>query len=87
MIRLFAYTVRDEMETELSSYVLNEHIPDTPFNYRAVYLSTHPDEILTQDDLIHHINGNHFDSRPDNLMKVTAKEHAQIHSKMRRGLA
>jgi hypothetical protein len=29
--------------------------------------------------IVHHINGNHFDDRPENRMLVTPKEHAQIH--------
>lgn len=28
---------------------------------------------------IHHINGNHFDNRPENRMIVTPREHALIH--------
>jgi hypothetical protein len=29
--------------------------------------------------VIHHINGNHFDDRPENRMVVTPSEHAKIH--------
>jgi hypothetical protein len=29
--------------------------------------------------VVHHINGNHFDDRPENRMILTPKEHAEIH--------
>lgn len=29
--------------------------------------------------VIHHINGNHLDDRPENRMVVTPSEHAKIH--------
>jgi len=29
--------------------------------------------------VVHHINGNHFDDRPENRMIVTPSEHAKIH--------
>lgn len=29
--------------------------------------------------VIHHINGNHFDDRPENRMVVTRSEHIEIH--------
>jgi hypothetical protein len=29
--------------------------------------------------VVHHINGNHFDDRPENRIILTPREHAQIH--------
>lgn len=63
---------RQKMDTELKEYVLNPDIPDTPVNHREVYQRHHPDEILTQDDIIHHINGDHNDNRADNLERLTS---------------
>jgi hypothetical protein len=33
----------------------------------------------------HHIDGNHYNNDPNNLMQVTPKEHAIIHNLMKRG--
>jgi hypothetical protein len=63
---------KEKMFDELQNYVLNPNIPDTPNNYREVYRLYHPDELLTQDDIIHHINGNHNDNRIENLEKLTS---------------
>ncbi len=34
--------------------------------------------------VIHHINGNHFDDRPENRMKTTRSEHTKLHNEQRR---
>jgi hypothetical protein len=75
---------KSKMDIEMASFVLNPEMTDTPRNHRIVWLQAHPGETLTQDDVIHHINGNHDDNRPENLIKLTAKEHRQAHSKMDR---
>ena len=33
--------------------------------------------------MIHHINGDHFDNRPENLLKVNSKEHGIAHKLLR----
>ena len=35
---------------------------------------------LTPDEEVHHIDGNHDNNSPDNLMVVTASEHGKIHA-------
>ena len=34
---------------------------------------------IGQKRVIHHINGNHFDNRPENLMVMTQSEHVNLH--------
>lgn len=34
---------------------------------------------LKNQNVIHHINGNHFDNRPENRMAITRSEHIKIH--------
>jgi hypothetical protein len=69
-----------EMGTELKEYVLNPNIPNTPHNHREVWKESHPNETITSEEPIHHINGLHFDNRPENLEKNTAQEHRQTHA-------
>jgi len=76
--------VKEAMEAELNDYVLNPEIPDTHNDHRKVYQDAHPGEVLTQEDVIHHINGNHNDNRPENLMRTTDKKHAGLHALMRK---
>jgi len=73
---------KEKMERDMKDFVLNPEIPDTNNNHRNIYQRAHPDEVLTQDDLIHHINGNHDDNRVENLQKVTPKEHAALHQEL-----
>lgn len=73
---------KEKMNDEFQNYVLNQQIPVTPRNHRKVYLDAHPEDILTQNDHIHHINGNHDDNRIENLMKVDSKTHRLLHSFM-----
>lgn len=69
-----------KMEKEMVSFVLNPEIPDTPSNHREVYLLAHPGETLTQNDIIHHINKNHNDNRPENLVRLTSNsDHRLLH--------
>jgi hypothetical protein len=73
---------KSKMEKELNNFVLNPEVPDTNNDHRSLYLQYHPEEVLTQDDCIHHINGNHDDNRKENLVKLTQKEHRIAHAKM-----
>lgn len=34
---------------------------------------------LTRDEVVHHINGDHFDNRPENLRVMTNSEHVSLH--------
>ena len=36
---------------------------------------------LYRDEVVHHINGNKTDNRPDNLQVMTASEHKKLHTK------
>lgn len=75
---------KERMEKDLKNFVLNPLIPDIAGNttHRKIWQEAHPDEKLTQDDIIHHINGNHDDNRIENLMKVTIKEHWKLHAEL-----
>ena len=48
-------------------------------DYRGIWLYNHPGEIIEPDECIHHINGNHNDDHPDNLMKVKRCDHNMLH--------
>jgi len=52
------------------------------YSHQKVWLETHPDEPLdTADYVIHHINGDHNDNRPENLQRMTRAEHTSLHQK------
>jgi hypothetical protein len=79
----FTTQTRERMEADIKNFVLNPDVPATPSNsHREIWMAAHPGETLTQDDLIHHINGNHDDNRIENLQKVSAKEHAIAHASL-----
>lgn len=71
---------RERLLLELEGAVVNTNVPESGGwlqGYRRLWQKFHPDESLTKEDHIHHINGNHNDDRPENLMKVTPKEHGE----------
>lgn len=71
-----------KMQHDLENFVLNKNIRVQPRDYRQEYKKSHPEELITSDDVIHHINGNHDDNRIENLIKLTPKEHANVHATM-----
>lgn len=73
---------KNKMEKELNEFVLNPKIPDPKEEQRKIWLEHHPGETIGADELIHHINGNHGDNRPENLMKVNSKGHGEKHSEI-----
>lgn len=41
---------------------------------------------LRPDEVVHHVNGDKTDNRPENLRVMTRSEHAHLHAMIRRGL-
>jgi hypothetical protein len=78
----FTTQTKERMEADIKNFVLNPEVPATSEPYREIYKQAHPDETLTQDDLIHHVNGNHDDNSVENLKKVSAKGHGNAHAQM-----
>jgi len=78
---------KEKMEKDLKNFVLNPAIPDTGPHHRDIWLQAHPGECLTQEDVIHHINGNHDDNRIENLQKVTTAEHGKLHIELNKNNA
>jgi hypothetical protein len=52
--------------------------PNTHINHRKLYVEFYNVNIKGFD--IHHINGEHFDNRPENLIHVTRKQHGWLES-------
>lgn len=73
-------STRERMIKEVQEQLLNPNYPDSYNNHREIWLAAHLGETLTQDDMIHHINGDHYDNRPENLKKVSSKEHGEAHA-------
>lgn len=78
---------RESMYRDLKNFVLNQEIPDTiccEVNeaHVKIWNQTHPDDPLKDDELIHHINGDHNDNHPDNLKKIKKNEHGPYHKEL-----
>jgi len=76
---------RERLQKDLEGNTLNPNIPPGTkivFAPREIWEFLHPEYKLNSDDIIHHVNGNHNDDSPENLMKVTAKEHMEEHKKI-----
>jgi hypothetical protein len=50
--------------------------------HRFVWRFFHPDDVISANDVIHHVNGNPLDNRITNLVKITREEHRRIHNNM-----
>lgn len=76
---------RDVLKSEIENVVTNKEIikPGNGIeDYRKVWDANHPEDKLTQEFDIHHINGNHNDNRIENLAKVSRKEHGGAHAQL-----
>jgi hypothetical protein len=75
-------STRERMIREVQEQLLNPDYPDPYENHREIWLAAHPGETLTQDEMIHHINGDHYDNRQENLKKVSNEEHGKAHAEL-----
>lgn len=74
--------LKDKMEDEIRDFILNPDVPDPYERHKQVWLEAHPGEIIAPGEVIHHINGNRGDNRPENLMRVTNKQHGKQHREL-----
>jgi hypothetical protein len=74
------------LQRDLEEFVLNPSIPVGGLNdeHRLVWNMNHPDDPILPDEIIHHINENHNDNRPENLTKIKKSEHLALHNKLRK---
>lgn len=63
-------------------YVVLRNDGDVIFEHRAV-MEEHIGRKLTEDEVVHHINGDKTDNRLENLQLMTRGEHSTMHNKRR----
>lgn len=64
-------------------YVVLRNDGDVIFEHRAV-MEEHIGRMLTEDEVVHHINGDKTDNRLENLQLMTRGEHSTMHNKRRK---
>ena len=64
-------------------YVVLRNDGDVIFEHRAV-MEEHIGRKLTEDEVVHHINGDKTDNRLENLQMMTRGEHSTMHNKRRK---
>lgn len=64
-------------------YVVLRNDGDVIFEHRAV-MEEHIGRKLTEDEVVHHINGDKIDNRLENLQLMTRGEHSTMHNKRRK---
>lgn len=64
-------------------YVVLRNDGDVIFEHRAV-MEAHIGRKLTDDEVVHHINGDKTDNRLENLQLMTRGEHSTMHNKRRK---
>ena len=64
-------------------YVVLRNDGDVIFEHRAV-MEEHIGRKLTEDEVVHHINGDKTDNRLENLQLMTRGEHSTMHNKRRK---
>lgn len=64
-------------------YVVLRNDGDVIFEHRAI-MEAHIGRKLTDDEVVHHINGDKTDNRLENLQLMTRGEHSKMHNKRRK---
>ncbi len=64
-------------------YVVLRNDGDVIFEHRAI-MEAHIGRKLTDDEVVHHINGDKTDNRLENLQLMTRGEHSTMHNKRRK---
>ena len=78
---------RESMHRDLHNFVLNPEIgKNIPCfvndRHREIWNTLHPDDPLKPGELIHHVNGDHNDNTPENLLKISQQQHREEHAKL-----